>query len=306
MLHLAVFLSFGILVFLAEARLLFLFLWGRIAGRKSLDHCRRHPVIHGLAVLGTLCLLYAAFIEPYWPEITTVRLETEKLHGTTLRLVQISDLHCDPRPRLERRLPALVNSLEPDVILFTGDALNSVEAIGLFRETLKRMRAPLGKFAVRGNGDYRFNVDLFADTGFRELRLDVVELEKDGEKFMLCGVEYFGGRIAWNAVGRLSRDTWNCLLYHTTDLAAFIDDEPIDLYLSGHTHGGQIALPLIGALTRIGEHGEDYKSGLYISGRVPLYVNRGIGMSRFTPRMRFFARPEITLFEIHPAVPHRE
>jgi hypothetical protein len=256
--------------------------------------------IHLLAGTLMLCLLYAAFVEPYWPEIVTVKLKTPKLHNTTLRIVQISDLHCDPKARLEPRLPGLINSLKPDVIVFTGDAINSPEAVPLFQKTLAAMEAPLGKFAVRGNWDYRSGWAIFDNTGFQEMTLEAVRLEKDGEPFMLCGISYYNGRISQHALNQLDSNTWNFLIHHGSSLVPWLSDEPVDLYLCGHTHGGQVALPFYGALVTMSEHGKQYESGLYTVGKMNVYVNRGIGMGGLGPRVRFFARPEITLFEINP------
>ena len=295
-----IFLALTAMVYLLEAQLLARYLWRTLRRKPPLSPRRHHVVIHTLAVTGVLCILYGTFVEPYWPDITTVRLETDKLHTATLRIVQISDLHCDPTARLEPRLPDLVNSLKPDVIVFTGDAINSADALGLFQQTLAAMDAPLGKFAVRGNWDYLFPVNLFEETGFEELTLQAVRLEKNGESFMLCGVAYHNGRFSQRAINQLDPATWNCLLYHTPDLIEYMGAKPIDLYLCGHTHGGQVALPFYGALATMTRHGKKYEAGRYAFGTMAVYVNRGIGMGGIGPRVRFFARPEITLFEIHP------
>ena len=296
-----IFLAFAAVVVVLETQLLSRFLWRKLRRQSPPSVRRYHVVIHSLSALGVLCILYGTFVEPYWPDITTVRLETDKLHTATLRIVQISDLHCDSKARLEPRLPDLVNSLNPDIIVFTGDAINSADALGLFQRTLAAMEAPLGKFAVQGNWDYLFPVTLFEETGVEELPLRAVRLEKDGEAFMLCGVAYHNGRFSQRAINQLDPATWNCLLYHTPDLIEYMGGKPIDLYLCGHTHGGQVALPFYGALATMSRHGKKYEAGRYAFGPMAVYVNRGIGMGGIGPRVRFFARPEITLFEIHPA-----
>ncbi len=270
--------------------------------RKTKPPIRRfHVLIHSLVLTGLMCVLYAVLIEPYWPQVTVVRLETSKLQNTVLRIVQISDLHCDAKPRLEPRLPELVNGLDPDLIVFTGDAVNSRDGLELFQKTLAAMTAPLGKFAVRGNWDYRITADLFDGTGFEPLPLKALRLEKDGEAVMVCGIDYHFGRVSQQALGQLDSDTWNVLLYHSPDLIDYLDNQPVDLFLSGHTHGGQVALPFYGALVTMSRHGKTYEAGRYTVGDITLYVNRGIGMCGIGPRVRFCARPEITLFEIYPA-----
>ena len=163
------------------------------------------------------------------------------------------------------------------------------------------MEAPLGKYAVRGNWDYQSGTKFFDNTGFVELPLKAVRLEKDGEAFMLCGIAYHNGRISQRALNQLDPNTWNCLLYHSSTLVSYLDDEPVDLYLCGHTHGGQVALPFYGPLTTIHRNTGGFEAGLYTVGSMAVYVNRGIGMGGLGPRVRFCARPEITVFEISPA-----
>ena len=73
----------------------------------------------------------------------------------------------------------------------------------------------------------------------------------------------------------------------------------IDLYLAGHTHGGQVALPFYGALVTLAATGKKYESGLHQLGNTYIYTNRGIGMEGGrAPRVRFCARPEVTVFDI--------
>lgn len=88
-------------------------------------------------------------------------------------------------------------------------------------------------------------------------------------------------------------------MYHSPDLVEDLPPNAVDLYVAGHTHGGQVALPFYGALVTLSRFGKKYEAGLYHVGDTTLYVNRGIGMEGGpAPRVRFCARPEITVFEI--------
>jgi Calcineurin-like phosphoesterase len=131
-------------------------------------------VILGLAALGTFCILYGFFIEPYWPEVTHVRIVSSKLAKSSapIRIVHISDVHSDRRPRLENRLPALIAAQKPDVILFTGDSVNSPEGLPVFRQLMTQLAKICPTFAVRGNWDvwYSSDLDLFGGTGVIELK----------------------------------------------------------------------------------------------------------------------------------------
>jgi predicted MPP superfamily phosphohydrolase len=214
-----------------------------------------------------------------------------------------------------------VNDLAPDVIFFTGDALNAPDTIFRFREMLRSMRAPYGKFAVRGNIDclYYRNVDLFRGTGFVQLQGNTMQIEKDGDTIAVTGLDCGTWKSHPDPPTAPSPNLFNVLLYHTPDMAEEIDTVAFDLYLAGHTHGGQVALPFYGAMITFSQHGKKYESGPYYLGpeglvsrgdssvvirrdQVALYVNRGIGMEGgIAPRVRFCARPEITVFEIGPA-----
>ena len=100
---------------------------------------------------------------------------------------------------------------------------------------------------------------------------------------------------------------FSILLYHTPDLMPYIADARVagtgvTLYLAGHTHGGQIRLPIYGALATSSRWGKRYEMGRYYEGETTLYVSRGLGMEGLgAPRARFLAPPEIILWNIHKA-----
>src|SRR5262249_16847214 len=107
-----------------------------------------------LGACGSLCVLYGWLIEPYWLAVEHVRLETAKLpQGQSVRVVHISDLHSDPQKRLEDRLPRVIAEQHPDLIVFTGDAINSPAGLTNFRECLKALSALAPTFVVKGNWD---------------------------------------------------------------------------------------------------------------------------------------------------------
>jgi predicted MPP superfamily phosphohydrolase len=93
-------------------------------------------------------------------------------------------------------------------------------------------------------------------------------------------------------------------LTHSPDAITAVAREKVDLCCCGHTHGGQIALPFYGALITLTRTGKQFEAGLYRVGQTWLYVNRGIGMEGgWLPRVRFCARPELTLIDLTPAAP---
>jgi len=300
-----IFVSIIVAIYAAEAHMI----WGIVKNkRKGLGFPKRFwsrgaIAIHLLAITGSICFAYGYFIEPKWIEVKTVEIPTSKLKQTGIRLVQFSDLHCTGKAANEKKLVEMINGLKPDIVVFTGDTINTRRALPLFKETLKSIYAPLGKFAVRGNFDVDYwpPVDFFTGTGFIELNGNSVEIGKNGEKFQITGVSCEKEDEIGPVLKNIPADRFSIFLHHFPDLIEDLNGQNVDLYLAGHTHGGQIALPFYGAIITLSQFGKKYESGEYKVGSTILYVNRGIGMDKFpAPRVRFFARPEITVFEIHP------
>jgi predicted MPP superfamily phosphohydrolase len=267
-----------------------------------------------LAFVGLLCFAYGYFVEPYWPEVTRVRVTSGKLAGATrpVRVVHLSDLHCDPAPRLEERLPELVAAERPDLIVFTGDSLNSPGGLPVLRNLMTRLAAVAPTFVVRGNWDVHYwkRLDLFGGTGVRELRNEAARVDAAGASLWVAGVPYGSADTPpRNVAGAIEQATaaapegaFRLFLYHTPDeILSVAEGGRADLYCAGHTHGGQVALPLYGALVTLSKFGKKYESGLHRERDTWLYVNRGLGMEGgHSPRVRFFARPEITVIELAP------
>jgi predicted MPP superfamily phosphohydrolase len=260
-----------------------------------------------LAGAEVLCAVYASRVEPYCLSVTGVRLCSEKLPAGSgpLRIAHISDLHCDAKARLEDRLPEAIAALRPDLIVFTGDAVNAPAGLPVFRRCMERLAAIAPTLAVRGNwdmGDYR-RLDFYGGTGVVELTGQAVERDLRGVRLCIEGASVGDGGAAVRAVAAVDRGMFTALLYHYGDVVE--DVAPlgnVDLLLAGHTHGGQVALPFYGALITFAKFGKRYESGLYRLRDTWLYVNRGIGMEggAHTPRVRFCARPEVTLIELSP------
>lgn len=301
-----VFVSALVVIYYIEARHIIRYLIARSKKQPSarLLSSPLMVVNHVAALVGAACMLYGYFVEPYRLEITTVRIETDKL-SVPLRIVQISDLHCERIERLEPLLTASINPLDPDVIVFTGDAINEPQGLELFRRTLAGLKASIGKFAVRGNWDDMRMTDLdrFAGTGFIDLDQDVRFLEKNGQRFCVAGLGYLNGEHSGPVITKLKPDIFNVFLFHTPDFVVWLKGLPVDLYLCGHTHGGQVALPLLGPVITLSNMGRQFGRGLNHYDTITTYTNRGIGMDGgLAPRVRFLARPEITVFEIIPKV----
>lgn len=260
-------------------------------------------IMHFLSAAGIICFSYGYFIEPFWLEVREVDIAGGKLKNTELKIVQITDLHCDDRVLNEYKMIKIVNSLEPDVIVFTGDTLNDLNTLYRFKGVMKALKANIGKYAVMGNVDvwHWYNVDLYGSTGFKLLNRESVKLSKNGEEFFISGLSCAYPGDYYKVLRAVPGDRYNIFLYHYPDLIKEAKKSGVDLYLCGHTHGGQIALPFYGALVTFARYGKEYEAGKYTVDETVLYVNRGIGLEGgISPGVRFLVRPEITVFNIKP------
>jgi len=294
-------------IYLLEAAFLTFFAVARLKHKRRTRILLKKPilVLHFLALLGIICFLYGHFVELYRIQVTTIPIRTDKLSQTTFRIVHISDLHCDKKPRNEKRLIEMINHLQPDVIVFTGDALNTAAALPTFKETFKNLNASLAKLAVRGNfeTDSRNNLDLYSGTGFELLNAKTVPITKNGQTIYISGLSCDNPSAFQTLLRPVPKEDFSVFLYHFSDLIESVGDLNLDLYLCGHTHGGQVALPLYGAVVTLSKSGKKYEAGMYTVGGTILYVNRGIGIEPLpAPQVRFCARPEITVFDIMPEV----
>lgn len=263
---------------------------------------------------GSALVVYAFWIEPHRLTLTRQQLRLQhKLppHAPPLRLLHLGDLHIERVTQRERDLLALIQSLAPDVIVFTGDFLNLSNvhdpiAWDECRSIVRQLAAPLGVYVVTGSPavDQETVVpQLLADMPVRWLQDESVLLEHQGHCLELVGLtcthKPFVDRPRLEAILKDRPDHARVLLYHSPDLAPEAAELNIDLQLSGHTHGGQVRLPGFGALFAGSLYGKAFESGRYSLGALTLYVTRGLGMEgKGAPRVRFLCPPEVILWEI--------
>lgn len=265
--------------------------------------------------------LYATWVEPFRLTVTRLELNSPKLEGATpLRVLHISDIHFEGWTPRERQLVQTVQELAPDLILLTGDYLNlsAVEDPAVHvsvRDLLGTLSACAPTCAVTGSPpvDLPHTIPaIFAGLPITWLLDEVTDIHLRDHRIRLVGVRCTRNRKRDGP--RLRRllpegtgDTFTILLYHSPDLMPEAVKAGIDLYLAGHTHGGQLRLPLFGAVITSSDFWKRYEAGLYQEGTTTLYVSRGLGMEGLgAPRARFLTPPEIILWTIAGEQPFHE
>ena len=257
------------------------------------------------AALGVGGLLYAREVEPRRIEVVRLELDLPRLAAVFdgYRVVQIGDIHLDDwaRPSYLGRISQMVNAEEPDLIVVTGD-FASYSARRLDKEklvgALRRLSAPDGVLAILGNHDYLTDVALIRtcihQAGLTELSNGLVTLRRDAAALHVAGVDdVMEGQSRLDLVLKdLPDEGAAVLLAHEPDFAdVSAATGRFDLQLSGHSHGGQVRIPLLGKAA-LPPFSQRYVRGLHRVGRMLLYVNRGLGTVHV--RLRFGSRPEIT------------
>jgi len=268
-----------------------------------------------LQLAGTAVYLWGALYEPFALAMTERAVTTPRLplDQPPIRLLHLSDLHVERLTRREAYLMQLIEQAQPDVIAITGDFLNlsyvdEPVARDEVRKILVQLDAPYGVYATLGSPpvDRRQTTpSLFEGTKIRLLRDEVAVLDfDDGCRLSLIGMDCdheldIDGQVFRELVRLAPPDSVKLLLYHSPELMPLAQKYPIDLYLCGHTHGGQIRLPLYGAVITSSSLGKRYEMGPYLENDTLLNISRGIGLEGLSaPRMRLLCPPEIILFTL--------
>ena len=225
------------------------------------------------------------------------------------KIAHVSDLHNAVFGRKNERLLSLIRAAEPDIIAITGDLIDSrhtdIDSAMAFVEAAAEI-APV--YYVTGNHESRLDFDeieprLIA-AGARVLRNEAEDIGRGGERIRLAGIDdpsfiRTGGTAEERAAAELEQlgdggGTFTVLLAHRPELVEVYAEYGAGLVLSGHAHGGQVRLPLLGGLYAPGQGRlPEYDSGLYSLGETQMVVSRGLGNS--VAPLRVNNRPELVI-----------
>ena len=275
-------------------------------------------VLVGVQFFGTAVFYHGAFVEPFQLAMSEMLMFTDRLPVgvPSIRILHITDLHIERWTQREDTVLQIAAESKPDLIIITGDYVNTSynqdpETYKLVHELLSQLHAPYGVYATLGSPpvDVReLVVPLFDKLNISLLRHDSHRIDfGDGRHLTLLGIDCTHdiptdeARLA-QLISRTPHDAPQLLVYHSPELMPQAAAQGIDLYMCGHTHGGQVRLPLIGPLLTSSQLGRRFVMGHYRLGRTHLYVSRGIGLEGLSaPRIRFMAPPEMTMVILMPS-----
>lgn len=247
----------------------------------------------------------AALTEPYMLSIEHERIHLNRLPKAFdgFRVVQLSDIHHGPyssRDQIERAVDT-ANRLQPDIIALTGDYISKERHYAApCAEMLGRLKAKYGVYAVLGNHDHWTDAalitDLFRAEGITVLINEGMHFEKNGASIWLAGVDdtMVGLEDLSLALAGARDDEMKLLLAHNPIILRRAARASVDLVLSGHTHGGQVAIR--GERSTVRGARKRLLKGHGRLSNTQIYVNRGLGTVVLP--IRYGCPPEISLLEL--------
>jgi uncharacterized protein len=275
---------------------------------------RRRFLTTGLCGAASLAF-YSGEIERHWIEVKPLEIHLQSLPAAFdgMRIAQLSDIHLDEftEPFLLRHAIEEINRIQPDAVFLTGDYVTYQIAPKKFAtksawhcgEILNELKCTQ-RYAIMGNHDVMLGESLVSEAltanGITVLNNSYLPLERGSSRIWLAGLgDPVCGRPEPDAAIPVSiRDLPDepvVVMCHAPDyadqLAAHPSGKSVGLMLSGHTHGGQVRLPFMGAM-RLPPGGRKFVKGWFRVGSMQLYVNRGIGTVGVP--FRFACPPEIT------------
>lgn len=266
-----------------------------------------------LSILFVLTLMYAYFVEPAMLVVNaqTVKVPywSRELNG--FKVVAISDLHGGSHTITEERLRSvaeLANAQDPDVVVLLGDFVSQKRShspdlkmpIEMIAENLKGLRAKHGVFAVIGNHDRNYSYQLvrgeLEGVGFKVLENETTAIDVNGKKVWMLGIEdyWYRGRVDISGALAQIEPKENIIGFTHNPDSFNKTTADLSILFAGHTHGGQVYLPFIGAPLPVSD--KEYTRGHVVKDGRNMFVTKGVGTSG--PGIRFCAWPEVAVITL--------
>ncbi|HEX2270637.1 MAG TPA: metallophosphoesterase [Pyrinomonadaceae bacterium] len=306
-------LAFVIAIAVLLGLLLFVFQQVRRPGGRSVWNKRVRVGLAAVLLFGASVVFWAFFIEP---NRLIVRHETIQVNQLPpeldgLRIAVLSDIHVGGSFIDERKLQTIVertNQLQPELIVICGDYIagdgrrHEPKILPeVFAPILKNFKAPLGVYSVLGNHDWWYDGfrvrQALEQNGIKVLENEAFGVERNGTSFWIVGFADLWTRPQriLEAVAHAPQNAPLIAITHNPDIFPRLPHY-VPLLLAGHTHGGQIRLPLIGPVVQPSRISENYARGHVIENGRHLFVTTGIGTSIIP--VRFGVTPEIVLLTV--------
>lgn len=265
-----------------------------------------------LQFMGSISYFGGMVIEPSKVEFTKIVKNYNKVKKE-ISFIHLSDVHVEKISKRELQVIQYIQNNKPDFIFFTGDYLNlsnvaDPQSFEDLKKFIQSLTANYGIFASMGSPpvDDREKIqEILESVGVKVLRDQQCLIElPSGDKINLLGVDCdhrqsIDSKVAEYLAANIDPNYLSILLFHSPEIMPQIQNFPIDIYLCGHTHGGQIRLPIYGAVVTSSVTGKKYEMGSYVENGTHLYVSRGLGLEgKIAPRMRLFCRPETIHWKI--------
>lgn len=278
---------------------------------------------------GVLCVAYGVLVERRWYRLATYRLPVLPPGASPLTVLHLSDLHLLAGDGAEARF--MRSLAQPDVAVVTGDLLGEPEAVESAVEALRHIRGRVASYFVLGSNDYFAPEPLNYSAYFRKkhryrkgrrsrAEALIAQLESDGWQHLRnrrTALQAAGVRIEvlglddphierhdLRLAPRRDPEAFGLAVVHSPDPVPELAALGYDLIVSGHTHGGQVRMPFIGALVTNSQIPTRLCMGLSRFGRSIVHISPGLGTSKFAP-FRFLCRPEATVLELTQAAEDR-
>jgi predicted MPP superfamily phosphohydrolase len=281
--------------------------------RRALLHPENLPLLEpllraGLRITG---LLHRGERNALRPVVRHIRFTFPHLPASFsgFRILHLSDLHADIPAAFARHVMASLRPIEADLCVLTGDYRfhttgPSAAAYAAMRDILGAVETRCGIVGVLGNHDYGEAAGALERMGVTMLVNHAFELAAAGDRLWLLGVDdphYYGCDDLPAALAGVPEPAFTILLAHSPELYDLARTLDVDLYLCGHTHGGQICLPLVGPIWLNAKCPRRFTHGCWQHGKMRGYTNAGLGSSMLP--VRFNCPPEIALIELQRAAP---